>query len=236
MIGLIVAGGAGTRMDHPLPKPLVPVRSRSLIEINALRLFDAGADPIFFALHHRAQEIRAHLEARLPRHVPARWILEQAPLGTIGALRHLRDLDELALVANADLLSGIDLRGLVQGHAETRPDLTIATHEEAHRLRLGEIVSDEDGRVLRYLERPLKRYRISSGTYLCEPSVARLIHEGESIGVPELTQRALDAGLRVREHFHRAPWVDVNDREDLAEAERLYDAHPEAFPRRPDSR
>lgn len=232
-VGLIVAGGRGTRMDDPRPKPLVTVGGRALVERNAARLVATGVTEIWFALHHRADEIVAHLEANLPQVTRPTWVVETRPLGTIGALAKLtadeRGRGRTVIALNGDLFSGIDLAVLLERHRGEDADLTIATHEETHRLELGQVVSDERGAVTAYLEKPEKRFRISSGTYAIEPSIAETIADGEAIGIPDLVRRALDAGQRVLEHPDDRPWVDVNDSEDLERAERFLSTHPELF-------
>jgi hypothetical protein len=100
-------------------------------------------------------------------------------------------------VMNGDLLSGVDLGGLFAFHREHQADLTIATHAEHHRLKLGEVVTGPDHRVVDYVEKPVKEYRISSGIYLVEPPVLRLLERREWLGFPELARRAIGSGLRV---------------------------------------
>lgn len=232
-VGLIVAGGKGTRMarTHPgVPKPLVPVAGIPLIERCVLRLAASGVRDIHVALRHESDRIRAHLSSRAA-HLGCRFtfVVEDDPLGTIGALFDLRSLRRTVIVMNGDLLSAIDVDALVSAHERRAADLTIATHFEHHRLRLGEVVTEEDGAVTAYREKPVKSYRISSGTYVVAPPVIDLLERREWLGFPTLVARAIDAGLRVFEHHHDAPWLDVNDAADLSEANRLVARDPSAF-------
>jgi NDP-sugar pyrophosphorylase family protein len=233
-IGLVLAGGQGTRMRScrpHVPKPLVEVGGTTLLELALRRLCAAGVREVFVALRHEAERLAEFLERLAPRLPLERLepLVEDAPLGTIGAAYHLRDQPRTVLAVNGDLLSAIDLAQLVQRHREAEAHLTIATHDEHHRLKLGEVVTADDGRVIDYLEKPVKTWRISSGTYALEPAVLRLLERPEWVGFPTLVRRAIDAGLSVLAHPHEDPWLDVNDAADLERAEALVRADPAVF-------
>jgi dTDP-glucose pyrophosphorylase len=233
VVGMVMAGGSGTRMatSHPrVPKPLVEVGGVPLVEIVLRQLLQAGVTEIVLALRHESERLRRWIEThplRLADRV--RCLVEPEPLGTIGALFELRAERRTVLVMNGDLVSGVDLRGLHASHRASRADLTIATHGEFHRLRLGEVVADADHRVTDYREKPVKEYRISSGIYLVEPGVLALLQRREWLGFPDLVQRCIRAGLHVVEHFHQEPWLDVNDEADLREAQEMVRRDPVRF-------
>jgi mannose-1-phosphate guanylyltransferase len=233
-IGLVLAGGQGTRMGagRPgTPKPLVEVCGVPLLELALRHLASAGLIEVHVALRHEAARIQEFLDELAPR-LPAlevHTLVEDQPLGTIGAAHRLRDQGRTVLAVNADLVSAIDLAALLRQHREHGAHLTVATHDEHHRLRLGEVIVDPAGRVLDYLEKPVKSYRISSGTYAIEPDVLALVRPNEWLGFPALVQRALAAGLDVREAHHVEPWIDVNEAADLARAEELLASDPVAF-------
>ena len=233
-VGLVIAGGEGTRMSTSFPatpKALVEVAGISLIEHVVRSFRRAGVREIWFALRHRAEEIIAHIERRLNRGDGEQFtfLVEEEPLGTIGALASLRHETRCVLVANGDLLSGIDLRAMLRFHRQQGSDLTIATHQEHHRLKLGEVETGPDHRIVAYHEKPVKEYRISSGTYLVEPGVRALVPVGEWFAFPALVNRALETGLHVAEFFHTEPWFDVNDEHDLTRARDLVREDPAAF-------
>jgi NDP-sugar pyrophosphorylase family protein len=232
-IALVMAGGAGSRMARttPLvPKPLVTVGGEPLILLTIRRLLAVGIDDIRVAVHHRGQEIIHELRRR--RDLPQErigFIVEEDPLGTIGALAELRGVDSDVLVQNGDLLSGIDLGALLRHHRDGAADLTVATHLEHHRLRLGEVVTDGDGTVLDYLEKPVKQFRISSGTNVIGPRCLELCPPCVFTPFPEFVREAVRRGRRVVEFHHDKPWIDVNDGADLRCAERMFEDDPVGF-------
>ena len=228
---LIMAGGRGTRLAHSgvrVPKPLVPVGGRPVIELLLRRLLRAGAQEVYVSLGHRAAEVRDAI-ARMGLPLEPRFLLETEPRGTLGALGELARREGEVLVANGDLVTSLDFGSLVVAHRARGADLSLATHEEVHRLRFGEVDSDAQGRVSAYREKPEKRYRVCSGIALVGARTRALIAERARLDLPELVQLALDAGHHVRSHAHDADWVDVNDGDDLARARALVGAHPQFY-------
>lgn len=218
-------------MGGEVPKPLVRIGERSLIEINARRLLAAGIETLFVALHHEAAAIEAVLRAELGRAVDLRVLLEAQPLGTIGALAQLAPLGRTVVSTNADLVSALVLEQLLGAHRTHGADATIAVHEEFQRIDFGEVVAGADDVVVDYIEKPTKSYWLASGSFVFAPSVQALIKDGEALGAPDLVRRALAAGRRVRVHRHATPWIDVNRTSDIARAERIVAESPDAFPR-----
>lgn len=232
-IALIMAGGEGSRLARSIPgvpKPLIEVGERPLIVMSMMRMIAAGIREIHVAVHHRAHDVmralREHSDLAAAR---IDFIIEEEPLGTVGAIAELASTERPVLVQNGDILSGIDLAALQRHHATTSAALTIATHYESHRLELGEVVADAEGRVLEYLEKPVKQYRISSGTYVVAPQTVRLATPGEFLTIPDLVHKALDRGFKVNSFDHGAAWIDVNDERLLRDARQMFDDDPVAF-------
>jgi GTP:adenosylcobinamide-phosphate guanylyltransferase len=136
-LALLVAGGRGERLaaTHPQrPKALVEVGGVALLDRNLERVAAAGLREVWIAVGHRAEEVAKHIFSRAGT---PELIVERTPLGTIGALAYVPQPERDVLVVNADLFSAIDLAALLAVHAERQADLTIATHFEEHRLKLG---------------------------------------------------------------------------------------------------
>jgi len=195
---LVMAGGKGQRMAETrpdAPKPLTMLGGIPIIEIVVRQLFRFGFAEIHIALRHKAEMVIDHLTgcSDLPgEHL--HFIVEEEPLGTIGALAHLKYTDRTILTTNGDLLSGIDLGGMFDFHRRLDADMTIATHSEYHRLRLGEVESREDLLITDYHEKPVKEYHICSGISLMDKSVLELCRLVEPLQFPDLVRRCLERG------------------------------------------
>ena len=197
----------------------IPMLDRNLMALRGYRFHD-----IAISVNRRETELTRHIE-RLAHdtrfaQMAIRTVVETKPLGTIGAARVAHRGSGPLLVVNADNLTLLDLRAFVEHHVQRRAAMTIASHDESMRLAFGEL-RVESGDVLEYLEKPVHRYRVSSGTYVLGPDAIALIEADESIGIPALFERVRAHGLRVSEYFHQAPWIDVNDRESVRRADEM---------------
>jgi NDP-sugar pyrophosphorylase family protein len=239
---LVMAGGRGERMKDAgggVPKPLVPVRGVPLLERNLLMLLAAGFRDVWVAVSQHLPEVGRYVETRgaeLARAIggSAHCLPEAQPLGTIGAAAALRGRTGPVLVLNADNLISFDLHAFVDHHVRNGAALTVATHFEPFRIPYGEVCTT-DGRVTAYLEKPLRRVCVSSGTYVLSPESLELLPPGERVDVPWLVDRLLAQGRLVLSFPHESCWIDVNDAASLQRAEELVDAHPELVARPPES-
>jgi NDP-sugar pyrophosphorylase family protein len=152
---------------------------------------------------------------------------ETEPLGTLGALREIGIDGRRILFVFGDLVTDLRFELLLEHHAARGRDLTLASHVERHRVRLGEIVVDaEDGEeVVGYREKPEKEFLICSGIAVLEPCVvASMPPTPRRFGFDDLVRAALEAGCTVGHWRHGAFWIDVNSPEALAEAEAHFQA------------
>jgi mannose-1-phosphate guanylyltransferase/phosphomannomutase len=235
-VALVMAGGRGERMKasgSAVPKPLVPVRGVPLLERNVRMLLAAGFRELYVAASEHVPEVGRFVQARGAALATAagarvRCLTESQPLGTIGAAAELHGLSRPVLVANADNLITFDLAAFLAHHVRTRAALTIATHLEPFRIPFGE-VRIEDGRITAYLEKPVRRISVSSGTYVLGPEAIALLPRGRRTDVPWLVERLLERGSPVQSFPHDTCWIDVNDAASLQRAEELVASRPDLF-------
>jgi NDP-mannose synthase len=159
---LVLAGGAGERMRDSggACQPLVQVRGVSLLERNVWRLIGAGLREIWVACaaHHHAirREVERLARAARPRGIAIEVLVEDTPLGTIGAAGLLRGRVAQVLAVNADNVTALDLGALLASHVQSAADLTLASHVHVERLPYGELCVDGD-RVLAIARSPRAR-------------------------------------------------------------------------------
>jgi dTDP-glucose pyrophosphorylase len=221
---VIMAGGEGRRL-RPLtestPKPLIAVGGKPLVEIMIERLRQSGITGITVAVHHKSEMIRERLGdgSRLGVHID--YALEPKPLGTMGALRLVRDrLRQPFFVVNADILTKCDFRSMWEFH-RGQPGAAMTVGVSTHQVDIpyGEFTLHGE-RVTRVEEKPRKEFPVNAGIYLLEPSVIELIPADEYFDATEMIRALLDRGRVVMAHLIREYWLDVGRLPDLEQANR----------------
>ena len=201
MKGVVLCAGLGTRLapltDH-VPKPLVPVANRPVLELVLERLAAAGIEEVGINLHHKAPMLREFLEARkgcLPR---ARVVFEPEILDTGGGIAHFRDWTDAGaahglLVHNADVVTDLDLGSLVDHHRHHDAEATLALvdHEGTNLVRIDEdgVVRDIRGRL--GVSESLGCLRTFSGVYVLSPRFLRRLQPGRRSSVIDALLEAM---------------------------------------------
>ena len=141
MQAIIMAGGKGTRMrpyTNILPKPLLPIGTNSILELNIKQLSDAGIDNIIIAVGYLGQLIETIIGNGDRFGLSIRYSYEHEPLGTVGAISMMRDrLEDDFYVMNGDILTDVNYSALKRFHLENNSDVTISTYIKKHKVRLG---------------------------------------------------------------------------------------------------
>jgi NDP-mannose synthase len=236
---VILCGGFGTRLapyTSVLPKPLMPIGDRAILEIVVDQLAEAAFREITFCVGYLSHLIRAVFGDRSDERVQISYVHESEPLGTAGPLRHVEGLDSSFLVMNGDVLTTLDYRRLLRSHRLAGSALTIATHTRTQKSDYGILHLDgtrgATRRVRAYEEKPELVSAVSMGVYVFEPHVLELIPPGTPFDFPDLVWALLGSGQKVAAYPHEGLWLDIGRPEDHARAVELWEAAtPEAAPR-----
>jgi NDP-sugar pyrophosphorylase family protein len=232
MRAVILAGGEGTRLrpyTSILPKPLVPIADRPILEHILRRLAASGVREVDICIGHLGELIRLYFTeaTTLPEGLELRWHWEDEPQGTAGALRLVPDLDGTFLVMNGDILTTVDYGPLVEYHRSQQSILTVAMHAERIDLDLGVIDSD-NGLITGYREKPTLDFNVSMGVYVYESRAMDYLPDGPS-QFPELVARLIAAGERVAACRTDAEWYDIGTHDGHERAMREVASRPEVF-------
>lgn len=191
MQSIILAGGKGTRL-RPLtvytPKPIVPLVNRPFLLYQIEILKRAGITDITLSLNYQPNKIEHLLGYGLEYGVNLRYITEPAPMGTGGAYKYAsEEIKETTVVFNGDILTDVDIAKVIEFHKQKKAEATIVLTPVENPSAYGLVETDEESRVLRFLEKPkgeeldnLTTNNINAGIYILEPSVLDLIPEGEN--------------------------------------------------------
>jgi NDP-mannose synthase len=215
---VILAGGRGRRLEpytSVLPKPLMPVGDRAIVEIMVDRLVEYGVTDITLCVGYLAHLIEAVFNGR-PRGAAMTYVHEETPLGTAGPLRLITGLDRTFLLMNGDLLTDLPFDELVAAHRRAGNIVTIAAHERKHVVDYG-ILQTEPGefpRLVAYHEKPETSLLVSMGIYVLEPEALDRIPESGYFDFPQLVQSLMDEGCRVGTFPFSGYWLDIGRRDD----------------------
>ncbi len=220
---VVMAGGYGTRLQpltDELPKPMLPVGDRPLLELIVEQLREAGIRKVNLTTHYKGEVIANHFKDGQDFGVEIRYVKEDQPLGTAGALSLLEHSDEPLLVINGDILTRVDFRAMLNFHREHEADLTIAVRQYEFNVPYG-VVETDGVAVKAFCEKPVVRQFINAGIYLLNPSVCRLIPKLQAYDIPDLVERLLKECRSVVCFPIREYWLDIGkgDHYDQAKAD-----------------
>ena len=222
-----MAGGEGTRL-RPLtsnqPKPMAPIVGKPCMQHIIELLRTHGFDDIVVTVAYLPQVIRGYFGDGDELGVRMQYSVEESPLGTAGSVRAAAELlDDTFLVISGDALCDFDLTALVAHHRERGAAATIALKRVDNPLEFGVVITDEEGRIERFLEKPswgqVFSDTINTGVYVLEPSVLRAIPENEPYDFSkQLFPDLLERGRPLYGWFAEGYWQDVGTLEQYRQA------------------
>jgi NDP-mannose synthase len=222
---IILAGGKGSRLGPyttVLPKPLLPIGDRAILDVVVHQLRRHGFTDLSFAVGYLAHLIEAVFGDGSGHGVAIKYHKEKEPLGTAGALGTIEGLDETFLLMNGDVLTTLDYGHLFEAHRRAGNILTIATHPRVVRTDYGVIRLDgqvgETAAVAGYEEKPEIPYIVSMGVYVAEPAVLDYVDAGSFLDVPDLVVRLLENRQRVGSFLYEGYWLDIGRHDDYEKA------------------
>jgi NDP-mannose synthase len=219
---VILAGGKGTRLapyTSILPKPLMPIGDKAILEIIIGQLEAQRFPEITLCVGYLAHLIRSVLDQRVNGGVSIRYVHETQALGTAGPLRTIDGLDDPFVVMNGDVLTTLDFRRFLRAHRQTGNALTIATAKRTTKMDYGVLHLDGSlhagvRRVTGYEEKPESVSMVSMGIYALEPHVLEYVPNERYFDFPDLVQALLAAGEQVGSYVYEGAWFDIGRHDD----------------------
>jgi NDP-mannose synthase len=221
MRAVILAGGKGARLaplTEVIPKPLVPVGGKPILEIVIRQLKECGFRRITLAVGYMSDLIRAYFQDGSKWGVHIDYSVEANPLGTAGPLSLIDGLDETFLLMNADVLTNLDYRKLISYHQLQGGVATIGAYTKEVTIDLGVIIPNGDHRIKEYLEKPKSTHLVSMGIYIFEPQVLEFIEPETYLDFPDLIRTLLTQDLPVNHYLFQGYWLDIGRHEDYQKA------------------
>jgi dTDP-glucose pyrophosphorylase/CBS domain-containing protein len=219
---VVMAGGRGERLrplTEGIPKPMIPVAGRPILERLVLHLVGSGVRRIFLSVNYLAGMIESHFGDGSGFGCEIAYLREERPLGTGGALSLLPSSPvHPLLVLNGDLVTNADLGALLGVHERMKNKITIAVHQHPYRVPFGVVDFGSDGLVRGIREKPTERWPVNAGLYVLDPGVLGELSRGKEVNMPDLVNLCLGNDWQVGVHAIEDDWIDVGQRSELERA------------------
>ena len=215
MKAVILAGGKGTRLKpftEALPKPMLPIGDKPLLEILIEYLKQYGFNDVILAVHYLGDNIVHYFEDGKRFGIKISYSREKSLLGTAGAVKQAaKNIDDTLVVVLGDGLADIDYRDLIDYHRKTNAVGTMVVFEKRLKIPYGvlRLDTDRDNVILNLDEKPELAFTINTGIVALEPRSLDYIKDGEFLGITDLFLRLKERGEKVVAYHHKGNWVDI---------------------------
>lgn len=198
---VIMAGGQGSRLKpitNVLPKPLIPIGEKPIVEHIIERFVDVGCNEFLFSVNFKSELIEYYFNSINHPEYSIQYFKEEKPLGTAGSLHLLNGkINEAFFVSNCDIIIDQDYSEIYHYHRSNKNELTLVAALKHYRIPYGTVETKEDGVLLSMQEKPELTYKINAGLYILEPHLLNEIPRNEFFHITGLIQKIKDRNGRV---------------------------------------
>lgn len=208
---IVMAGGEGKRLypfTKSIPKPMLPLKNRPLMERIIRQLGMAGIKKVHIATNYKSDVIINHFGNGDGFGVDISYLKEDRPLGTAGALKLLDEPDSPTLVVNGDILTQLDFRAMFDFHTTHKAVMTVGVRKCDFRVPYG-VIETDDIHITNIAEKPQQTFLVNAGIYLLEPQTYKYIPCESHFDMTDLVHCLLKEGLRVISFPIQEYWLDV---------------------------
>lgn len=215
---VIMAGGFGSRLKpltNVLPKPLLPIGEKTMIEEIIDRFSRYGCNNFYISVNYKSDLIKYYIsKLQLPYRIE--FFEEHKPLGTAGSLSLLKDLlTDTFFVSNCDILVDQDYSEILKYHKENKNEITIVAALKNLSLPYGTIETGENGQLLSIIEKPEITFKINTGIYILEPSILQDIPDDAFFHITQLIENVLARKGNVGVFpVNDKSWLDIGEWKD----------------------
>jgi dTDP-glucose pyrophosphorylase len=212
---VIMAGGFGSRLrplTNVLPKPLIPIGEKTMLEEIFDRFAVYGCNKFYVSVNYKADLIKYYINSQ-QLSLKVDYFIENKPMGTAGSLSLLKGkIDQTFFVSNCDILIEQDYSEILQYHKENRNEITVIAALKHYPIAYGTIETSENGKLDHLTEKPELTFKINSGMYILEPHLIDEIPENEFFHITQLIEKVNQRGGNVGVFpVSEKSWKDIGD-------------------------
>ncbi len=218
---VVMAGGFGHRLGRltqDVPKPMLPLGEKPLLEHTVRSLKEAGIRRVHLTTHYLGEVIKAHFQDGKELGVDISYVDETQPLGTAGALGLLPTTQGPVLVMNGDIVTNVDFRSMLEFHQEHQASLTVGVRQYEVQVPYG-VVESEGAQVRAFREKPTATFLVNAGLYLIDSAVLGRVPANQRLDMSDLIQDLLLRGESVVSFPVLEYWLDIGQLSDYARAQ-----------------
>jgi NDP-sugar pyrophosphorylase family protein len=221
MEAVVMAGGRGTRLrplTYAIPKPLLPVGERPILEILLGQLKSCGFTKAYVSIGYKGDLIRSYVGDGSRLGLAVEYVDEREALGTAGALGLIKDrLTEPFLMVNGDILTKLDFARFYRAHVSEGAVMTVGCIEYTVQVPFG-VIENKNGLVRGIVEKPSTSHLVAGGIYALSPGALAEIRAAERLDVPDLISKLVKKKGKVHAYKIEDPWLDVGKMSDYEKA------------------
>ena len=212
---VIMAGGFGSRLKpltNVLPKPLIPIGDKTIIEDIFQKFSIHGSNTFYISVNYKADLIEYYIENQKLSY-KTYFLKEEKPLGTAGSLSLLKDkINESFFVSNCDILINQDYSEILEYHLSNKNEITIVAALKHFSIAYGTIETGENGQLVKLIEKPELTLKINSGMYILEPNLLNEIPENQIFDITDLISKLQKEKRKVGVFpVSEKSWIDIGD-------------------------
>ena len=214
---IILAGGKGRRLlpyTMVLPKPLMPIGEYPIIEVILRQLKRYGFEKITISTGYLHELIHAYLDSNRSLGLDITYTHEESPLGTIGPLHLVKNLDDTFLVMNGDILTDVNYQNLIGFHRKRGAVATIATFQRDVPVDFGVLDQSEDHKIIAFREKPTYHFDVSMGIYVFSKRILNYVPVDTPFGFDQLMYTLIENNEAVYSYPHTGYWLDIGRPDD----------------------
>lgn len=213
---VIMAGGKGTRLrplTNILPKPLIPIGEKTMMEDIMDRFVECGCKDFYISVNYKAEVIKRYFDNLTDISYNISYFQEDKPLGTAGSLHLLSDkIKDTFFVSNCDIIIDDDYSDILRYHKDNKNEITIVAALKNINIPYGTLETKEEGLLLEIKEKPTYVFKINTGMYILEPHLLNEIPKDEFYHITYLIEKLCKNNRRVGVYpINEGSWIDVGN-------------------------